>query len=201
MNCVEENRAKLIAILQLAYSGELAAANAYRGHWQSVARQDEADAIRAIEEDELRHRQLVGDMLVALGAQPNQRRERRAAVIGRTLGMLCHVTGWLAPMYGAGKLESRNVKEYEAAARYARDCGCADFINCLLEMAEVEWEHEKYFRECVLRHPLGRRLRLWSEPPPKEMIRRTFERETIASAVAADSQQILRPATPQPSES
>ena len=31
----------------------------------------------------------------------------------------------------------------------------------LLVMAEVEWEHEKYFRSCVLLHSLGRRLPLW----------------------------------------
>src|SRR5438132_9474118 len=98
----DDNRQKLIATLQLAYSGELAAAFAYRGHWHSVSSQDERDAIRSIEEDEWRHRKLVGEMLAALGAEPSQRREQRAAIIGRTLGLLCHVTGWLAPMYGAG---------------------------------------------------------------------------------------------------
>jgi hypothetical protein len=44
-------------------------------------------------------------------------------------------------------------------------------------MAEVEWEHEKYFRSRVLVHPLGRRLRLWPEPAPKEMITETFAKE------------------------
>jgi rubrerythrin len=136
---------KLIALLQLAYSGERAAAYAYRGHWQSVSDQHERDSIRSIEEDEWRHRQLVGEMLAGLGAEPNHRREVRATIIGRTLGLLCHVTGWLAPMYGAGKLESRNVKEYETAARLARDCGCVNLIDCLLEMAEVEWDHESIF--------------------------------------------------------
>src|SRR5262245_45962727 len=132
----EESRAKLIAILQGAYSGELAAAYAYRGHWQSVKDNGEREAIRSIEEDEWRHRQFVGEMLAGLGSRPNQFRERRSAIVGRTLGLLCHVMGWLAPMYGAGRLESRNVKEYETAAGYARDCGRADLIECLLEMAE-----------------------------------------------------------------
>src|ERR1044071_8711769 len=124
----------LIAILQLAYSGELAAAYAYRGHWHSVSAPTERDAIRVIEADEWRHRKLVGEMLAKLDEGPNQRREIRAAIIGRTLGFLCHVTGWLAPMYGAGKLESRNIIEYETAARFARDCGALDSIDCLLEM-------------------------------------------------------------------
>jgi hypothetical protein len=85
--------------------------------------------------------------------------------------------GWLTPMYGAGKLESRNVREYETAARYARDCGQLDFIECLLEMAEVEWDHEHYFRACVTKHALGRRLPLWPQPPPKKSIRQSYEVE------------------------
>lgn len=165
---------KLIDILQLAYSGELAAAYAYRGHWHSVSDPDERVRIEQIENEEWHHRGLVGEMLQKLGAEPNQRRERRALIIGRTLGFLCHLTGWLAPMYGAGRLESRNIREYETAARYARDCGREDFIDCLLMMAEVEWEHEKYFRSRVLIHLLGKRLPIWSEPPAKESIREAF---------------------------
>ena len=102
-----------------------------------------------------------------------------ANLIGRTLGFLCHVTGWLAPMYGAGRLESRNIREYETAARYARECGRSDLVNCLLEMAEVEWDHEYYFRARVQEHTLGRRLPLWTQPPAKESIRLRFERELI----------------------
>jgi len=179
----ESNRQKLITLLQLAYSGELAAAYAYRGHWHSVRRQDEREAIRTVEEDEWRHRSLIGEMLNKLGSGPNKNREVRATIIGRTLGVLCHVMGWLVPMYGAGKLESRNVREYETAARYARDCGQLDFVECLLEMAEVEWDHEHYFRSCVLKHALGQRLPLWPSPPPKETIRRSFESERVASTL------------------
>src|SRR6266849_5875738 len=181
MTTASDSRDELIALLQLAYSGELAAAHAYRGHWHSVRQTEERESIRKIEEDEWRHRKLVGEMLAGLGAGPSKRREIRAAIIGRTLGLLCHVTGWLAPMYGAGKLESRNVREYETAARYARDCGCVDLIDCLLEMAEVEWDHEFYFRACVLSTALGRRLPLWPPPPPKETIRTSMKREKVAS--------------------
>ena len=173
---------KLITILQLAFSGERAAAYAYRGHWHSVRDSHERASICAIEEDEWRHRQLVGEMLSTLGARPNHRREIRASVIGRTLGLLCHVTGWLAPMYGAGKLESRNVKEYETAARYARDCH-PEFVECLLEMAEVEWDHELYFRSRVLSHRIGRRLPLWIQPAPKETIRLSFEQECASDLI------------------
>src|SRR5436190_23277485 len=173
------SRDQLIALLQLAYSGELAAAYAYRGHWHSVTNADERDSIRRIEEDEWRHRKLVGEMLARLGAEPNRRREVRATIIGRTLGLLCHVSGWLLPMYGAGRLESRNVNEYETAARYARECGCVQLIDCLIEMAEVEWDHELYFRSRVLSRRLGRRLSLWPQPPPRETIRLSFEGERV----------------------
>jgi rubrerythrin len=170
-----ESRRKLIALLQLAYSGELAAAYAYRGHWKSVPNADQKTAIQNIENDEWRHRKLVGEMLASLESGPSQRRETRAKVIGRVLGFLCHVTGWLAPMYGAGRLESRNIVEYETAARYAREGGRIDLLDCLLEMAEVEWDHECYFRSRVLEHFVGRRLPLWTQPPPKETIRLAFE--------------------------
>ena len=168
---------KLIELLQLAYSGELAAAYAYRGHWHSVSDKDERTRIEQIENEEWHHRRLVGEMLEKLGARPNQRRDRRALAVGRTLGFLCHLTGWLAPMYGAGRLESRNIREYETAARYARDCGGEEFIDCLLTMAEVEWEHEKYFRSRVLVHFLGKRLPIWPEPPAKESIRDSFAQD------------------------
>ena len=164
-------RAQLIATLQMAYSGELAAGYAYRGHWHSVNDPEERRRIKKIEDEEWHHRKLVGEMLESLGSGPNKVREIRATVVGRVLGLLCHVSGWFAPMYGAGRLESRNIVEYETAARYARECGRTDLIDCLLTMAEVEWEHERYFRSCVLRHRWSRRFSVWPEPPPKETIR------------------------------
>jgi rubrerythrin len=179
------NSQKLVEILQLAYSGELAAAYAYRGHWKSVTNKDERVHIKQIEDEEWHHRQLVGEMLRSLNSQPVRHREIRAWIIGRGLGLLCHLMGWLVPMYGAGRLESRNVVEYETAARYARDCGHEDFIDCILTMAEVEWEHENYFRTRVLLHPLGRRLSLWPSPPPKETIRKAFQRQLDDSELVA----------------
>jgi rubrerythrin len=164
----------LISILQLAYSGERAAAYAYRGHWRSVRNPDERARIEAIENEEWHHRNLVGEMLRSLGARPDRVREVRAAIIGRILQALCHVSGWLAPMYGAGKLESRNIREYEAAARFASGCGHIELVDCLLTMAEVEWEHEHYFRSRVLSHPAGRLLPIWPSPEPKANIRSSF---------------------------
>jgi len=117
-DCADSEQ-RLIAILQLAYSGERAAALAYSGHWRSLRDRSERERVREVGKDELHHRELIAGMLVALGAGTNRLRELRAGVIGRTLGIACYVSGWLAPMYGAGELESRNIREYEQAARYA----------------------------------------------------------------------------------
>jgi rubrerythrin len=168
---------KLVEILKLAYSGELAAAYAYRGHSRSLSNAEERRRIKTIEDEELHHRSLIREMLENLGAEPDTRRELRATVVGRVLGFLCHVTGWLAPMYGAGRLESKNIVEYETAARLARDCGRTEFVDCLLTMAEVEWEHEHFFRSCVTGHRLGKRLSIWPAPAAKENIRVSFENE------------------------
>ena len=161
----------LVGILQLAYSGELAAGYAYHGHWKSVSDPAERDRIRQIEDEEWHHRRLVGEMLAGLSARPSSFREARAYVIGRGLGMLCHLAGWFAPMYGAGRLESRNIKEYEDAARHAAACGHPELVDCLLGMAEVEWEHEAYFRSKVEGHALARVFKIWPKPDAKESIR------------------------------
>jgi rubrerythrin len=177
-------RTQLIRLLQLAYSGELAAAHAYRGHSESVRDRVEAEEIRHIEEEEHHHRLLVGGLLKQLDSGPDPHRERRLDRIGRTLGFLCHFTGWFLPMYGAGRLESKNVKEYEDAARFALESGATEMIDCLLTMAEVEWEHERYFRRKVESHWLGRIIPLWAAPPPKETIRSRFQQRTTESAAA-----------------
>jgi rubrerythrin len=172
-----QSEQQLINLLKMAYSAELAAAYAYRGHWHSVRDPEERRHIRKIEDEEWHHRQLAGEMLGELNAQPSRAREWRATILGRFLAVLCHLCGWLAPMYGAGRLESRNIGEYERAARYARDSGHNSFTDCLLTMAEVEWEHEFYFRSRVTSHRWGSRLQLWPEPPPKQSIRLSFDNE------------------------
>ncbi len=161
----------LIALLQLAYSGERAAALAYRGHWKSVKNLAVSERIKSIEAEEWHHRNLVGAILEKLGAKPNRFKEVKAAVIGNCLGVACHLSGWFAPMYGAGKLESRNIGEYETAAKLAQASGHEELIDALLTMAEVEWEHEQFFRAQVEKHFLARIVPIWKMPPPKVMIR------------------------------
>jgi hypothetical protein len=183
-------RARLIRQLQAAYSGELAAAYAYRGHWRSVRDAGQRARIRQIEEEEWHHRRLVGQMLRDLGGAPRLWREVRAFIVGRMLGVLCRVAGWFLPMYGAGRLESRNVEEYAAAARVAVACDRGDLVDCLLTMAEVEWDHEAYFRSRVKGHAGLRLFELWPAIAPRASIR-----------AAHAAQQAPQPAGASPNES
>jgi demethoxyubiquinone hydroxylase (CLK1/Coq7/Cat5 family) len=58
-----EQQKELSALLRLAYSAELAAAYAYRGHWHSVSAKTERERIRQIENEEWHHRELIGDSM------------------------------------------------------------------------------------------------------------------------------------------
>ena len=172
-----EAEARLADLLRKAYSGELAAALAYAGHARSLPAGADRDRVLEIEAEELHHREMVGGLLAAMGSGPSERSERRARRIGSLLAALCGWTGWVAPMWGAGRLERGNIVEYEVAARLAVAAGRPGFTECLLAMAEVEWEHERFFRERVLSRRLGRMAPLWEPPPPKGEIRGSFARE------------------------
>ncbi|MEO8379088.1 MAG: demethoxyubiquinone hydroxylase family protein [Acidobacteriota bacterium] len=162
----------MIHLLRSACSGELAAGYAYRGHWRSLpASAPERELVRSIEAEEWHHREQVLALLAELGARPNRVREAIFWVIGHSIGILCHLGGWFIPMYGAGRLESTNIVEYVDAARYAAEAGHPEMIDGLLTMAEVEWEHEKFFRGQIEGHRMLRLLPLWEAPPAKENIR------------------------------
>ena len=133
------HRGSLIHVLRSAYSGELAAGYAYRGHAASVRAPAIRERILQIEAEEWHHRELVGKMLAELGAKPSAIREAVFWIIGHVVGGLCHIGGWFIPMYGAGRLELWNIREYETAAGFARNAELNNYIPSLLTMAGVEW--------------------------------------------------------------
>lgn len=167
----DASRLALIGVLRGAYSGELAAAFAYDGHSRSVADPVEKADIRRIGEEELQHRERVGRMLSALGAAPDARLERVMGLVGRTISNLCLIGGWFIPMYGAGRLEAGNIEEYETAARLAVAAGLGELADPLLGMAEVEWDHEFYFRTKVGLSAWRKVFPAWRVPGPREHIR------------------------------
>jgi demethoxyubiquinone hydroxylase (CLK1/Coq7/Cat5 family) len=167
----------LVRILQNAFSGELAAAYAYRGHWKSLKNGDEIRGIQKIENEEWHHRRKVGDMLEALGGRPKKLKELKMWLIGRSIGVLCHLIGWFLPMYFAGRLESQNIKEYADAADHAAQLGLGEYRGELLLMSAVEKEHEVFFFRVIAGHrllPLTRRFFHWGwaekvQPKPVQM--------------------------------
>lgn len=168
-------REQLAFLLQLAYSGELAAARAYLGHRHRLRDRTERAELATIIRDEVQHRHCLLDQLAELGAAPDPWRERKMDRVGRTISAFCRVGGWFFPMYGAGRLEAQNIREYEAAARLALVAGLRAFVGPFLEMAEVEWDHERYFRTKASSHVLWRLTPRWPAPPPRETIRASFE--------------------------
>jgi hypothetical protein len=165
------HRQQLICILQNAYSGEWAAAYAYRGHWKSLNNPVERERIRQIENEEWVHREKVGLMLESLKAAPVKIREIKMWIIGRSVGVACHLIGWFLPMYFAGRLESGNADEYRSAALHAGHLGLSEFEAELLVMARVEREHEAYFMSVVAGHPrlpLMQSIFKWEMPAPVE---------------------------------
>ena len=168
----DADRSGLIRVLRSAYSGELAAGFAYRGHWKSVHSAPEIrKRIQEIEQDEWHHRSLVRGILKELDAKPSAIRDVIFWFIGHAIAGLCRIGGRFIPMYGAGRLEESNIREYQIAAEFAHNAELESFIDCLLTMAEVEWEHERFFRQQVEGHWLLRIFPLWPAPPPKESIR------------------------------
>ena len=170
-------RISLVSLLQRAYSGELAAAYAYTGHGNSVRDAKEKVEIDRIRVEEVQHRKRVGEILAELGAGPSKAREIIFTIVGRTISALCRIGGWFIPMYGAGKLERGNIVEYEHAALLAQYAGFDHLIDDLLTMAEVEWDHELYFRTKASSSFLWKVCPNWSVPPPRESIRASFYQE------------------------
>ena len=162
MNNAREN---LICILQNAHAGELAAAYAYRGHWKSLKESAEKTEIKKIEAEEWAHRENVARWLVKLDAKPRRIREAIFWTIGRSLGVLCYVSGWFLPMYFAGRLESQNILEYEEAAHFADEIELKECVKEMLEMSKVEAEHELFFSQTVANHrllPVTKKFFRWS---------------------------------------
>ena len=155
---------QLIRILQSAYSGELAAAYAYRGHWKALRNLTEKEMVYIIEDEEWMHRRQIKKMLDYFGARPQKLREILMWLVGRMIGIACHLTGWFLPMYFAGRLESANVREYEAASIHAGRLGLKNLADELRRMAAVEREHELFFMSAVSEHklrPLMRDIFRW----------------------------------------
>jgi rubrerythrin len=167
-------RGEFVRGLELAYSGELGAVWAYLGHRRSLPHGEDRRAVHRILVDEVRHRHVLLAILVEMGSGPDPRCERKLRRVGRAIAAFCRVGGWFLPMYGAARLEADNIVEYEILARLAWHAGRRDLVDVLLDLAEVEWDHERVLRLLAASHPLWRLAPRWPVPPPRASLRERF---------------------------
>ena len=149
---MKDAREKLIELLQKAYSGELAAALAYNGHWKSLKDEKEIRIVQKIEYDEWLHRARIREMLFELNAEPLFLREKSFWLIGRSIGIICHFCGRFCAAFFAGILESKNVDEYGQASEYASELGLEEYFVEFIELQKTEAEHEFVLRELIKDH-------------------------------------------------
>jgi len=169
-------KAALIKLLQDAHAGEKAAANAFFGHAHSLFVRDESEMLEILKiyKDELHHRDRLREFLHQLNSKPRMTREIQMWLVGAFVAVLSFFGTWLIPMYGAGRLERANIGEYEVAARLAFFSGELSIIDELLHFAEIEWDHELYFRKKVKSHYLSKWIPLWGEPKARGEIRNSY---------------------------
>ncbi|HTL98895.1 MAG TPA: demethoxyubiquinone hydroxylase family protein [Holophagaceae bacterium] len=162
---------QLVSILQRAYSGELAAALAYRGHGISLKHDREIEEIQQIEREEWHHRRRLRVMLAELNAKPRVALDAFQALVGAVILIGCNMVGWFIPMYFAGRLESQNDREYEEAAIHAEALGLTALRDELKAFAQLERDHEIYFLRKVTGHPalpFWQRWFKWGPPADAE---------------------------------
>ena len=147
-------KTEFIKLMQAAYSGELAAALAYGGHWRALKKQSEIDAVKQIEIDEWQHRKRVGEILLEIGAKPSWMREKIFFAIGTSIALICRVCGYFCAAYFAGILESSNVNEYNRAYELAKKLNLNHLLKDFGEMEKTEAEHEIILYQMVEKHGL-----------------------------------------------
>ncbi len=152
--------------MQAAYSGELAAALAYGGHWRTLKKSVEIEAIKQIEIDEWKHRERVGEILAEMGAKPSWIREKVFFFIGTSIAIICRVCGYFCAAYFAGILENDNVNEYNLAHKYAGELGLDHLLEDFREMEKTEAEHEIILYQMIEKHsflPVFSRFFKWGK--------------------------------------
>lgn len=137
---------KLIKMLQHANAAEYGAYHAYVGHRDSVRSVYDKAQLDLIMQEEMIHIKTTSLMLQDLGAEPSPWRILFFTIVGKTLGKLCHYTGYKLPMWGAGVIEKMGRNGYRKIALEANRLGQPRMRQVLIEMAEVEEEHEQYFK-------------------------------------------------------
>jgi hypothetical protein len=143
---------RLVQLLQLAYSAELAATFAYQGHAGSLRDPEQVAEVQRIENEERHHRSCVCAIMDDIGVSPSSWYEWKYSMIGKIICVSCYLIGWFMPMYFAGRLESGNVNEYIEMKALLNAAGITRHDAIVDEMTWVEKDHEVFFLEHVTGH-------------------------------------------------
>lgn len=136
---------KLISLLQNAHAAELAAYNAYEGHWKSTTNVDDRLHIKFIQREEEDHIFMLEYMLDRIGAKPNHFKDLIFITMGKIISIMCYISGRWAVMYGAGIMERIGATSYCEIAKIADEFGQKDFVETLCMMGYTEETHGEYF--------------------------------------------------------
>ena len=157
---------RLVDSLRKAYSAEKAASFAYIGHAASLKDPREKAAVQRIEQDEWDHRRNVLEIMRRHAIEVSRWYEIKYHVIGKLLGLSCHLIGRFMPYFFAGRLESGNVCEYFVMIRYFHELDITEHDEMLYEMGIREKEHEVHFLDLVRDarwFPLFERIFSWGD--------------------------------------
>lgn len=135
----------LVFHLKVAYSTEIGASTAYRGHAAATREPEVRAEIRRVLDDELHHRAAVGALLDELGARPWWWLELAFRLVGTVIGAGCHVWGGWASCFGAAQFELGGAGDYRRAARAAHAAGRADLVPRLERYKAQEEDHRRFF--------------------------------------------------------
>ncbi len=153
--------------LRIAYSTEIGAATAYRGHAAATREPVVAALVRSIEQDERHHRAELGELLERYDARPFVWLDHLYTFIGTCVGWGCHFWGPWASAFGAAQFEFGGIADYRRAARAARAIGNPDLVAKLESFQAQEAAHRAFFLDLaratfpipwVQRRPLDMKL-------------------------------------------
>ena len=153
MKTLIEKAPDLARSLQLAYSAERAASFAYIGHAAALNAEAERAPVRQIEADEWEHRAEVKKIMDHYGIPVSRYFEIKYYLIGKFIGLSCHLLGRFMPYFFAGRLESGNVCEYIIMLKRFRELGVTEHDTVLYEMGIKEKAHEVYFQGVIEDEP------------------------------------------------
>lgn len=135
----------LLFHLRVAYSTEIGAASAYRGHAKSTRDPAVAAHIAQIEQDERGHRAALGALLKRFKVRPIYPLELFFWCVGNIIGLGCFVWGEWASAFGAAQFEFGGIGDYRRAARAARAVGEEALAVQMDTYQQQEADHRAFF--------------------------------------------------------